>query len=145
MRWAWFGLVWFDFFLFLDFRFFFFYMQIVISCSSVTDFNLIFWGCLILVTKTVFFFFSQEYIRNSRGVQLFTCRWLPFSSAKALVFLCHGGFLSVISFPSLPFCDVFSLSVNGRMDGWILYGNYNTVHLFCLYFFLVFSRKSIMI
>ncbi|KAI3866173.1 hypothetical protein MKX03_008777, partial [Papaver bracteatum] len=31
-----------------------------------------------------------EYIRNSRGVELFTCRWLPPSSPKALVFLCHG-------------------------------------------------------
>ncbi|KAF5731442.1 caffeoylshikimate esterase isoform X2 [Tripterygium wilfordii] len=32
----------------------------------------------------------QSYIRNSRGVQQFSCRWLPFSSPKALVFLCHG-------------------------------------------------------
>ncbi|KAI3516135.1 hypothetical protein L1887_15045 [Cichorium endivia] len=32
----------------------------------------------------------QEYIRNSIGVELFTCRWLPQSSPKALVFLCHG-------------------------------------------------------
>ncbi|KAK9281872.1 hypothetical protein L1049_004779 [Liquidambar formosana] len=36
------------------------------------------------------FEYLEEYIRNSRGVQLFTCRWLPFSSPKALVFLCHG-------------------------------------------------------
>ncbi|KAI3514668.1 hypothetical protein L1887_13271 [Cichorium endivia] len=34
--------------------------------------------------------YQEEYIRNSRGVQLFTCRWLPLSSPKALVFLCHG-------------------------------------------------------
>ncbi|XP_026439067.1 caffeoylshikimate esterase-like [Papaver somniferum] len=34
--------------------------------------------------------YREEYIRNSRGVELFTCRWLPFSSPKALVFLCHG-------------------------------------------------------
>ncbi|XP_062088815.1 caffeoylshikimate esterase-like [Humulus lupulus] len=34
--------------------------------------------------------YQEDYIRNSRGVQLFTCRWLPFSSPKALVFLCHG-------------------------------------------------------
>ncbi|KAJ6817099.1 putative caffeoylshikimate esterase [Iris pallida] len=35
--------------------------------------------------------YQEEYIRNSRGVQLFTCRWLPHSSPpKALVFLCHG-------------------------------------------------------
>ncbi|CAN6561515.1 unnamed protein product [Malus baccata var. baccata] len=34
--------------------------------------------------------YQEVYIRNSRGVELFTCRWLPFSSPKALVFLCHG-------------------------------------------------------
>lgn len=35
--------------------------------------------------------YQEDYIKNSRGVQLFTCRWLPFSSPpKALVFLCHG-------------------------------------------------------
>ncbi|CAL9039872.1 caffeoylshikimate esterase-like isoform X1 [Musa acuminata AAA Group] len=36
--------------------------------------------------------YREEYIRNSRGVRLFTCRWLPTSSSspKALVFLCHG-------------------------------------------------------
>ncbi|KAJ8492075.1 hypothetical protein OPV22_013796 [Ensete ventricosum] len=36
--------------------------------------------------------YQEEYIRNSRGVRLFTCRWLPTSSSspKALVFLCHG-------------------------------------------------------
>ncbi|XAR58433.1 2-acylglycerol O-acyltransferase [Bertholletia excelsa] len=34
--------------------------------------------------------YYEEYIRNSRGVQIFTCRWLPLSSPKALVFLCHG-------------------------------------------------------
>lgn len=37
------------------------------------------------------FEYHEDYIRNSRGVQLFTCRWLPLSSSpKALVFLCHG-------------------------------------------------------
>ncbi|CAA6663427.1 unnamed protein product [Spirodela intermedia] len=35
--------------------------------------------------------YQEEYTTNSRGVQLFTCRWLPVSSPlKALVFLCHG-------------------------------------------------------
>ncbi|GLT43200.1 hypothetical protein SLA2020_171700 [Shorea laevis] len=34
--------------------------------------------------------YQEEYIRNSRGAVLFTCRWLPSSSPKALVFLCHG-------------------------------------------------------
>ncbi|XP_027148323.1 caffeoylshikimate esterase [Coffea eugenioides] len=36
------------------------------------------------------FEYHEEHTRNSRGVQLFSCRWLPFSSPKALVFLCHG-------------------------------------------------------
>ncbi|KAE8697913.1 Alpha/beta-Hydrolases superfamily protein isoform 2 [Hibiscus syriacus] len=34
--------------------------------------------------------YQEEHIKNSRGVLLFTCRWLPFSSPTALVFLCHG-------------------------------------------------------
>lgn len=37
---------------------------------------------------------EQEYVRNSRGVQLFTCGWLPAkTSPKALVFLCHGTYV----------------------------------------------------
>ncbi|KAK6941004.1 Serine aminopeptidase, S33 [Dillenia turbinata] len=36
------------------------------------------------------FEYQEDYIRNSRGVQLFTCRWMPSTSPKALVFLCHG-------------------------------------------------------
>ncbi|KAL1350985.1 caffeoylshikimate esterase isoform X3 [Arachis hypogaea] len=36
------------------------------------------------------FEYQEEYWRNSRGMQLFTCKWLPLSSPKALVFLCHG-------------------------------------------------------
>ncbi|XP_039030835.1 caffeoylshikimate esterase-like isoform X2 [Hibiscus syriacus] len=35
------------------------------------------------------FEYQEEHVRNSRGTLLFTCRWLPFSSPKALVFLCH--------------------------------------------------------
>ncbi|KAG0452540.1 hypothetical protein HPP92_024921 [Vanilla planifolia] len=35
--------------------------------------------------------YQEDYIKNTRGIQLFTCRWLPSSSPpKALVFLCHG-------------------------------------------------------
>ncbi|KAL6627797.1 hypothetical protein ACP70R_031523 [Stipagrostis hirtigluma subsp. patula] len=35
--------------------------------------------------------YHEEYVKNSRGVQLFTCGWLPAAaSPKALVFLCHG-------------------------------------------------------
>ncbi|XP_010545011.1 PREDICTED: caffeoylshikimate esterase isoform X2 [Tarenaya hassleriana] len=34
--------------------------------------------------------YHEEYIRNSRGVELFACSWVPPSSPRALVFLCHG-------------------------------------------------------
>ncbi|KAL5795618.1 hypothetical protein ACOSQ2_000438 [Xanthoceras sorbifolium] len=42
--------------------------------------------------------YQEEYIRNARGVEIFTCRWLPFSSPKALVFLCHGYGMECSSF-----------------------------------------------
>ncbi|TVU38594.1 hypothetical protein EJB05_00777 [Eragrostis curvula] len=34
----------------------------------------------------------QEYVRNSRGMKLFSCRWVPTKSdeIKGQVFLCHG-------------------------------------------------------
>lgn len=35
--------------------------------------------------------FEEEYVQNSRGFKLYTCRWLPADQEpKALVFLCHG-------------------------------------------------------
>ncbi|TYI14721.1 hypothetical protein ES332_A08G139800v1 [Gossypium tomentosum] len=34
--------------------------------------------------------YKEENIKNSRGTMLFTCRCLPSSSSKALVFLCHA-------------------------------------------------------
>uniref|UniRef100_A0A5B7ARS0 Serine aminopeptidase S33 domain-containing protein n=1 Tax=Davidia involucrata TaxID=16924 RepID=A0A5B7ARS0_DAVIN len=35
--------------------------------------------------------YEEEFISNSRGMKLFTCRWLPESrKPKALIFLCHG-------------------------------------------------------
>ncbi|XP_022869888.1 caffeoylshikimate esterase-like [Olea europaea var. sylvestris] len=35
--------------------------------------------------------YEEEYILNSRGMKLFTCRWLPVhSEPKALILLCHG-------------------------------------------------------
>ncbi|KAK4769414.1 hypothetical protein SAY86_027564 [Trapa natans] len=35
--------------------------------------------------------FEEEYILNSRGLKLFTCRWIPKEKeAKALIFICHG-------------------------------------------------------
>ncbi|XP_073317012.1 caffeoylshikimate esterase-like [Primulina huaijiensis] len=37
------------------------------------------------------FKYEEEFIVNSRGVKLFTCRWLPANEEpKALIFLCHG-------------------------------------------------------
>jgi hypothetical protein len=69
-----------------------------------------------LLTRTIYlshrFFHGQEFVRNPRGVQLFTCGWLPVSaSPKALVFLCHGAWLVLVpnkekkrqpSFVSIP-------------------------------------------
>ncbi|CAA6654871.1 unnamed protein product [Spirodela intermedia] len=34
-----------------------------------------------------------EFILNSRGLKLFTCRWIPRDDPVALVFLCHGNIL----------------------------------------------------
>lgn len=35
--------------------------------------------------------YSEEYILNSRGLKLFTCKWIPGNlDPKALIFLCHG-------------------------------------------------------
>ncbi|XP_057484754.1 caffeoylshikimate esterase-like [Actinidia eriantha] len=34
---------------------------------------------------------EEEFVLNSRGMKLFTCRWLPANcEPKALIFLCHG-------------------------------------------------------
>ncbi|CAM9000156.1 hypothetical protein QQ045_000517 [Rhodiola kirilowii] len=42
--------------------------------------------------------YREDFIKNSRGVQLFTCRWLPVSSPKALIFICHGYGMECSSF-----------------------------------------------
>ncbi|KAK9136866.1 hypothetical protein Sjap_007460 [Stephania japonica] len=42
--------------------------------------------------------YQEEYVRNSRGLQLFTCKWVPVSSPRALVFLCHGYGMECSSF-----------------------------------------------
>nr|KJB73707.1 hypothetical protein B456_011G245400 [Gossypium raimondii] len=35
--------------------------------------------------------YEDEYVTNSRGLKLFTCRWLPVNEEpKALIFICHG-------------------------------------------------------
>ncbi|GAA0184007.1 phospholipase [Lithospermum erythrorhizon] len=42
-------------------------------------------------TKTNNVKYEEEFIRNSRTMRLFTCRWLPgHCEPKALIFLCHG-------------------------------------------------------
>ncbi|CAL4907745.1 unnamed protein product [Urochloa decumbens] len=58
--------------------------------------------------------YHEELVRNSRGVQLFTCRWLPASSSpKALVFLCHGYGAE---------CSEF-MRVTMDVAVWLLWGN----------------------
>ncbi|XP_040380221.1 caffeoylshikimate esterase [Oryza brachyantha] len=43
--------------------------------------------------------YHEEYVTNPRGLQLFTCGWLPaYSSPKALIFLCHGYGMEVSGF-----------------------------------------------
>ncbi|KAK6929281.1 Serine aminopeptidase, S33, partial [Dillenia turbinata] len=35
--------------------------------------------------------YEEEFILNSRGLKLFTCRWVPANQQpKALIFMCHG-------------------------------------------------------
>ncbi|KAM0875096.1 hypothetical protein ACQ4PT_037019 [Festuca glaucescens] len=37
------------------------------------------------------FEYEEEFVKNARGMKLFTCRWLPKARPiKALVFICHG-------------------------------------------------------
>lgn len=37
------------------------------------------------------FKYEEEFILNSRGLKLFTCRWVPVDQEpKALIFICHG-------------------------------------------------------
>jgi hypothetical protein len=40
--------------------------------------------------------YEEEFIKNARGMKLFTCRWLPKARPiKALVFICHGTFTDI--------------------------------------------------
>ena len=104
----------------------------------------------------------QEYIRNSRDVQLFTCRWLPLSPPKALVFLCHGrfsflfqGFLTFFnSFLPPPqlflvgcLFDYLSNCIDcfagyGMECSGFMRGNQCFLTLFCLRFFLFSVGKT---
>ncbi|WVY92695.1 hypothetical protein V8G54_031783 [Vigna mungo] len=44
-----------------------------------------------MATETYAIKYEEEHILNSRGLKLFTCRWLPANrSPKALIFMCHG-------------------------------------------------------
>lgn len=43
------------------------------------------------VKGTVGVRYGEEFFLNSRGMKLFTCRWLPLGKeVRALIFLCHG-------------------------------------------------------
>lgn len=59
--------------------------------------------------------YHEEYIRSSRGSQLFTCQWLPSTSPKALVFICHGYGME---------CSEFMKGVGIRLasDGYAVFG-----------------------
>ncbi|CAI9302810.1 unnamed protein product [Lactuca saligna] len=44
-----------------------------------------------MATEASDFKYEEEYIVNSKGLQIFTCRWLPIDTEpKALIFLNHG-------------------------------------------------------
>lgn len=39
----------------------------------------------------IYFTYAQCFIKNTRGLKLFTCKWLPTNQEpRALIFLCHG-------------------------------------------------------
>ncbi|GAA0154586.1 hypothetical protein Leryth_004889 [Lithospermum erythrorhizon] len=60
--------------------------------------------------------YREENIRNSRGVEQFTCRWLPSSSSpKALVFLCHGYGMECSNFMKV-------VGVKLASDGYAVFG-----------------------
>ncbi|XP_073064866.1 caffeoylshikimate esterase-like [Primulina eburnea] len=61
------------------------------------------------------FAYQEAYVKNSRGVQLFTCRWLPSSSPKALVFLCHGYGMECSNFMS-------GVGINLARHGYAVFG-----------------------
>lgn len=61
---------------------------------DINDNNVVYWWWWIFIYWAhawIYIFANlQEYILNSRGLKLFTCKWLPNDEPKALVFLCHG-------------------------------------------------------
>ncbi|KAL2620012.1 hypothetical protein R1flu_000217 [Riccia fluitans] len=62
------------------------------------------------------FLYGEEYIRNSRGMRLFTCHWLPLEKdVKAVIFLCHGYAME---------CSVYTRETGVRLAraGYAVYG-----------------------
>ncbi|KAL8468105.1 hypothetical protein ACS0TY_031368 [Phlomoides rotata] len=60
--------------------------------------------------------YEDEFIRNSRGNELFTCRWMPADTEpKALVFMCHGYAME---------CSISMRGVGVRLatEGYVVYG-----------------------
>lgn len=66
----------------------------------------------------IFLLIFQEFITNSKGVKLFTCRWIPTDcEPKAIVFLNHG-YAMECSFSmkgKLPFYNISLLLVKKRL------------------------------
>jgi acylglycerol lipase len=46
--------------------------------------------------------YKEEFVKNGRGMKLFTCRWLPAKgqTVKGQVFICHGNHLPCFQLPS---------------------------------------------
>lgn len=65
-------------------------------CVAIVHLLFLFLNYIIIILfinfKTVFFCeFLQESVLNSRGMKLFTCKWIPMNQEpKALIFICHG-------------------------------------------------------
>ncbi|KAM7262924.1 hypothetical protein ACFE04_000607 [Oxalis oulophora] len=60
--------------------------------------------------------YEEEFIVNSRGTKLFTCRWTPINQEpKALIFLCHGYAME---------CSITMYSCGMRLanEGYAVYG-----------------------
>ena len=83
-------------------------------------------------------FLKQDYIRNSRGVELFICRWIPSSSPKALVFLCHGKFIFLyknrknfwwVKKTNLVICAGYGMECSDSMRGtWFIFFTTTCMH-----------------
>ncbi|KAL6905797.1 hypothetical protein ACP4OV_003398 [Aristida adscensionis] len=63
--------------------------------------------------------YEEDYISNTRGLQLFTCQWRPSNSEpKALIFLCHGNFFADKMLPPrLPLLSGYAMECSISMRG----------------------------